>query len=91
MCIAYIDDITFVTWGKTFKETHKSLTDMITRQGGALEWSGSHNSTFELDKTACIDFSLKKTMACSDLLIGTQTIVPVTSYTLLGIIVDQEL
>ncbi|EUC67724.1 reverse transcriptase from transposon X-element protein, putative [Rhizoctonia solani AG-3 Rhs1AP] len=57
LCIAYIDDVTFVVCGATFEDNHRTLVDMMTRGGGALEWSDTHNSTFELDKTACIDFA----------------------------------
>lgn len=91
LCIAYIDDITLVTWGKTFEDTHASLVDMMTRKGGALEWAKSHNSTFELDKTACVDFSLKKAQGRPPLTIGEQIILPVPSHTLLGVVIDQGL
>ena len=40
----------------TFEDNHRTLTEMMSRRGGALEWSDCHNSTFELDKTTCIDF-----------------------------------
>ncbi|KAF8600578.1 hypothetical protein BDV93DRAFT_447157, partial [Ceratobasidium sp. AG-I] len=55
LCIAYIDDVTLVAWGKTFEDTNRTLLDMMMRKGGAMDWSRSHNSTFELDKTALID------------------------------------
>ncbi|KAF8600941.1 hypothetical protein BDV93DRAFT_558829 [Ceratobasidium sp. AG-I] len=85
LCIAYIDDITFVTWGKSFDETHQRLKDMMTREGGALEWSRTHNSTFELDKTACVDFSRKTNIERPSLTIGNQIIKPVPAHTLLGV------
>lgn len=91
MCIGYVDDVTYVSWGRTFEETHRNLVDMMDREGGALEWSRTHNSTFELDKTACIDFSRNKATARPPLIIGSQTITPVKSHTLLGVILDQEL
>lgn len=91
MCIGYVDDVTYVSWGRNFEETHRSLIDMLDREGGALEWSRTHNSTFELDKTACIDFSRNKAAARPSLVIGPQTVTPVKSHTLLGVILDQEL
>jgi hypothetical protein len=60
LCITYIDDITYIAWGKTFKETHETLESMMNRKGGALKWSASHHSAFELDKTGCIDFLWNK-------------------------------
>ncbi|KAJ1308146.1 hypothetical protein OPQ81_003864 [Rhizoctonia solani] len=94
LCIAYIDDITFVTWGRTFEDNHHTLTDMMTRKGGALDWSDSHNSTFELDKTACIDFAPPTSSRKLDrpaLTIRGQVITPTRSHTLLGVIMDQTL
>ncbi|CCO36793.1 hypothetical protein RSOLAG1IB_12164 [Rhizoctonia solani AG-1 IB] len=94
LCVAYIDDITFVTWGATFEENHRVLVDMMTRNGGALEWSDTHNSTFELDKTACIDFApsaTSKKLVRPPLTIRDQVINPVKSHTLLGVVMDQTL
>ncbi|KAJ1299356.1 hypothetical protein OPQ81_011876 [Rhizoctonia solani] len=94
LCVAYIDDITFVTWGPTFEDNHRTLVDMMSRKGGALEWSDSHNSTFELDKTACIDFAPSATSKQLDrppITIRDQTITPVRSHTLLGVVLDQTL
>ncbi|KEP45725.1 putative reverse transcriptase from transposon X-element protein, partial [Rhizoctonia solani 123E] len=94
LCIAYIDDITFVTWGHTFEDNHRTLTEMMSREGGALDWSDSHNSTFELDKTACIDFAPPATSKNLDrppLTIRDEVITPVKSHTLLGVTLDQTL
>ncbi|KEP45734.1 putative reverse transcriptase from transposon X-element protein [Rhizoctonia solani 123E] len=94
LCIAYIDDVTFVVWGATFEENHRNLVAMMTREGGALEWSDTHNSTFELDKTACIDFAppaRSKQLDRPPLRIRDQVITPVKSHTLLGVIFDQTL
>jgi ribonuclease HI len=91
LCIAYIDDVTFVAIGKTFVETHAILKDMVEREGGAMDWSRSHNSTFELDKTACVDFSRSKVISRPVLWVHTQDITPVASHVLLGVALDQEL
>lgn len=91
LCIAYIDDVTYVTWGDTFEETHETLEKMMGRAGGALDWSRSHHSEFELDKTACIDFSIKKSTPRPALRIGGHSITPVRTHTLLGVCLDQEL
>jgi ribonuclease HI len=91
MCIAYIDDVTFVAIGESFEETHIILKDMVERDEGAMEWSRSHNSTFELDKTACIDFSRSKEITRPVLKVHTQQIAPTASHVLLGVVLDQEL
>jgi ribonuclease HI len=91
LCLAYIDDVTFVAVGDTFEETHEALKDMVEREGGAMDWSRSHNSTFELDKTACVDFSRTKGIVRPTLRIQTQDITPVESHVLLGVALDQEL
>ncbi|CUA75215.1 putative RNA-directed DNA polymerase from transposon BS [Rhizoctonia solani] len=39
LCIAYIDDVTFVVWGSSFEENHRDLVAMMSRRGGALECS----------------------------------------------------
>jgi hypothetical protein len=91
MCLAYIDDVTYLAWGDDFQETHATLQDMMSRPGGALEWSATHYSEFELDKTACIDFSRTKGIQRPNLAIGQHTISPTRAHTLLGVCLDQEL
>ncbi|KDN39715.1 hypothetical protein RSAG8_08633, partial [Rhizoctonia solani AG-8 WAC10335] len=94
LCIAYIDDITFVVWGDTFEENHCVLVDMMTRRKGALDWSRTHSSTFELDKTACVDFApptTSKKLERPPLRINNQVINPTHSHTLLGVIIEQTL
>jgi hypothetical protein len=91
LCIGYIDDITLVAVRKDFAETHTTLCNMMEHAGGALEWSTAHNSSFKLDKTGCVDFSLKKSHTHPDLVIGSQRISPTFSHTLLGVVIDQEL
>ncbi|CCO36979.1 Putative 115 kDa protein in type-1 retrotransposable element R1DM AltName: Full=ORF 2 [Rhizoctonia solani AG-1 IB] len=102
LSIGYIDDVTFIAWGKTFEETHEALADIMSRQGGALEWLVSHNSTFELDKTACIDFSQGREPAPGrasqtqpltrrDLAWGDHRVKTVAQHVFLGVLLDQEL
>jgi hypothetical protein len=53
---AYIDDAILVVTAKTFQDTHNMLENMMTREGGAMEWAKDHNSNFELTKLALMDF-----------------------------------
>ena len=41
--IAYVDDTILIATGDNFTKTHETLTDMMTRKGGAIEWSDDHN------------------------------------------------
>ncbi|QRV81763.1 Reverse transcriptase from transposon X-element protein [Ceratobasidium sp. AG-Ba] len=91
LCIAYIDDITFLVTGKSAEENNVQLRRIMTRKGGALDWSRSHNSSFELDKTGLIHFSRKPNLVRPSLTIREQVINPARFHTLLGVILDQTL
>ena len=54
---AYVDDAILIATAKTFEEAHEALADMMTRIGGMIEWSKSHNSSIEYSKLALIDFA----------------------------------
>ena len=61
---AYVDNAILTASAKTFKEAHKLLVDMMTRDGGMISWSKSHNSSIKYNKLALINFShhrVKKT------------------------------
>jgi hypothetical protein len=55
--MAYVDDTILIAIGENFVATHETLTDMMTRTGGAIEWSNDHNSHFEYSKLALMDFA----------------------------------
>jgi Reverse transcriptase (RNA-dependent DNA polymerase) len=57
---AFIDDVTYLAAGPTFKRTHTKIAHMMNWKGGANEWSKEHKSTFELDKMKLIDFTRKR-------------------------------
>jgi ribonuclease HI len=57
MVIGYVDDVTLLAKGKDFGEANKMLEQMMEREGGALEWAGSSNCEFEIDKFALMGFS----------------------------------
>jgi len=48
------------TIGKDFIDTHLALKDMLEHPGGAFDWSHDHNSHFETNKFALIDFSMNR-------------------------------
>ena len=42
--IAYVDDALILAAAKDFATTHEILANMMTREGGVIEWSMTHNS-----------------------------------------------
>ena len=49
--LAFVDDAVLLAIGSDFAETHDILKDMMTRQGGAMQWSREHNSPFEFSSS----------------------------------------
>ena len=89
---AYVDDAILTATAKTFEEAHEILADMMTRGGGMVEWSKSHNSSIEYSKLALIDFAhpgVKKPRP--PLVLPSITIDPSQSAKYLGIVLDQNL
>ena len=89
---AYVDDAILTASAKTFEEAHEMLSDMMTRKGGMIEWSKSHNSSIEYSKLALIDFahhSVKKPRPA--LILPDITIKPSQNAKYLGIVLDQNL
>ena len=55
---AYVDDAILIATAKSFAETHKTLEEMMTRTGGAMDWANEHNSNFELTKLVLMDLHI---------------------------------
>ena len=89
--LAFVDDTAFVAVGKTFVDTHRTLKNMMERPNGALQWSREHNSKFEVNKFALIDFTRSRTRLRPTLRIANTPIEPAKQHRFLGLIVDQEL
>ena len=90
--VAYVDDTILIATAKTFAETHNMLTDMMKRQGGAMEWAKTHNSTFELMKLVLIDFTHQsKKVERKTLKLEEVEIAPMPSTRYLGVLLDQNL
>ena len=89
---AYVDDTILIATAKTFKDTHRILVDMMTREGGALQWAKEHNSKFEMSKLALMDFAHQcKRINRPPLQIADTTIVASKSVKYLGVFLDQHL
>jgi hypothetical protein len=57
LTLAFVDNTAFIAIGSSTEKTHEMLQDMLERAGGGFEWSHNHNSKFETNKFALIDFS----------------------------------
>ena len=87
--------------GDTISQCHGKLKDMMERPGGAFEWSYTHNSPFELSKTALMNFprsyrdsipgGLTLDKPNKDGSVTSSVTLPVASYKYLGVIFDPRL
>lgn len=55
--MAYVDNAILLATGANFTEMHEILTDMTTREEGAMAWSDNHNLHFEFSKLVLMDFT----------------------------------
>ena len=100
--LGYVDDMALIATGNSFEDTTETLRNLMEKQDGGLSWSETHNSRFEMSKSAVLHFTRKTMMDLEDennripvpkppLTIGGQTIEEVQSYKYLGIQIDAQL
>jgi hypothetical protein len=87
--------------GDSLASCHERLKDMMEREGGGFKWSCTHNSPFELSKTALMDFprsfhdsspgNLNLDNPNMDRTVSNFKVKPVASYKYLGVIFDPKL
>ena len=97
----FVDDSMVLAIGDTLEECHAKLKDMMERPNGGFAWSLTHNSPFELSKTALMNFPrsfrdpipgpLSLNRHNSDGSITTSQTHPVASYKYLGVLFDPKL
>ena len=97
----FVDDTMILAIGDTIGQCHSKLKDMMERPRGAFEWSYTHNSPFELSKTALMNFprsyrdpipgGLTLDKPNEDGSISSSITHPITSYKYLGVIFDPRL
>jgi len=46
--VAFMDDMLLLVWGKTLADTNYRVKHMMTREGGGLNWSHTHQCKFVL-------------------------------------------
>jgi len=91
LALAFVDDMALVVIGKTFKNNHSQLKDMMERQGGGYEWSKDQNSRFETNKFALMDFSLNRSKNRPDMVLRRVTIKSTGTHKFLSLMLDNEL
>ena len=100
--LGYVDDIALVAVGNNFDETTTRLQNLMTKQDGGLDWSVSHNSRFEINKSAVMHLSrlsrvdpeqvdCRIPLPRPPLIVNNQTITEVQTYKYLGVIIDTQL
>ena len=90
--MAYVDDALLIAIAKTFEEAHEILADMMTRRGGVIDWSKSHNSPLEYSKLALVNFAHPaSTKERTPLTLPSGEINPAPSTKYLGVMLDQHL
>ena len=97
----FVNDSMMLTIGDTIKECHAGLKDMMERPGRGFDWSYTHNSPFELSKTALMNFprshrdhipgGLTLDKPNADRSITTSIALPVLLYKYLGVLFDPKL
>ena len=97
----FIDDSMVLAIGDSLAQCHEKLKDMMEWLGGGFSWSLSHNSPFELMKTALMNFSrsfrdsipgpLSLNKLNPDGSVMMSLTHPVLSYKYLGVIFDPKL
>ena len=55
--VAYVDDANLYAEGDTYKEAYRSIREMLLKEGGAKEWTQTHQSWFKKSKFAMVGFS----------------------------------
>jgi hypothetical protein len=99
---AFVDDCIMAARASTVGEANNKVVNMVTRPKGALDWSRSHNSKFELDKTGLVVFTNRRVpdptrphktipIPRPSVIINGQEIKPSPTIKFLGLILDQEL
>jgi hypothetical protein len=88
----YVDNAILIASASNFMQADNILADMMTRPGGAIEWSDRHNFKFEFSKLALIDFTHRNSKKQrSPLILPNMTIEPSPSTKYLGVYMDQHL
>ena len=100
--LGYVNDVALLAVGQDFAETTTKLRNLMEKREGGLDWSRSHNSHFEISKSAVLHLTRKTRADPNDnisriplekppLTLNGQVIAEVQSYKYLGIQIDAQL
>ncbi|KIK13673.1 hypothetical protein PISMIDRAFT_17820 [Pisolithus microcarpus 441] len=91
LTLAFVDDTAILATGKDFVSTHATLANMMERENGAYDWSTKHNSRFETNKFALMDFTQSRSRQRVPITLRGVRIDPSPTHRFLGVMVDHEL
>ena len=92
LTVTFIDDALMGAIANTFKEMHKTLAGMMSRDNSVTAWSKDHNSPLKYSKLALIDFAYQNHHAHQpDLMLPHGMVKLAWSTKYLGFIIDQHL
>ena len=102
LVLGFIDDIMIMARGPLFSAANAKLANMLECTGGCMDWSCTHQTEFEINKTALVQASRWRQESPDNpcqmipakwipIIIAGQTITPVASHKFLGIIIDEQL
>ena len=100
--LLFVNDMEILVTGEDFNNTHRKLKDIMSREGGVMEWARTHNCTFGIEKFQLLDLTRQKRkdplrpqkripVARPDLLLNGQRIKLTPTVKFLGLHIDREL
>jgi len=54
--IGFVDDSSYLITARSLHEAHENIKDLMERPNGGFDWSTTHNSPYELNKLALMNF-----------------------------------
>ena len=55
--LLFVDDTAILVTGEDFNNTHRKLKDVMSREGGVMEWARTHNCMFGIEKFQLLDLT----------------------------------
>ncbi|KAL7277809.1 hypothetical protein ACG7TL_002174 [Trametes sanguinea] len=89
--VGSMDDVALVVTGKTFEEAHAKAQAFMRRDGGAQDWSTSHNSAFSVEKFGLINCARVRPGLGPQLTLEETVISPSEQQRFLGVLLDRRL
>ena len=55
--LLFVDDTAILVTGEDFNDTHRKLKDIMSREGGVMEWARTHNCMFGIENFQLLDLT----------------------------------